>query len=111
MELSLEEIIMYSAVAIGVIIVGLFLYRKEIRFYFKKQEVNGTIVNWMSANEKGKRYFYPMIEFNAASGDKVTFRADERCEDKPLYAPGTEVVIQYLPTDVEFRKVIYPSQS
>jgi hypothetical protein len=71
---------------------------------------NGKIVNWMSAVVGGKRYFYPMIEFTPEGYERQLFRAEDRCEGEPMYQPGTEVIVKYLPTDPEYRKVIYPSK-
>ncbi len=106
--MSMDELLMYVGIIAAVLIIGLMMYRKEIIFVFRKKEVSGVIVNWMSASEKGKKYFYPMIEFETPEHGKITFRADERCEGAPMYERGTQVVIKYLPTDAEFRKVIYP---
>ncbi len=108
-ELTTQELLIYSGIIVAVIATGFFMYCKEILFLFRKKETQGIIVNWMSATEKGKRYFYPMIEFETAEFGKITFRADERCENNPLYAQGTVVKIFYLPTDSEMRKVVYPS--
>lgn len=105
-----KEMIIYLSVALGVLITGLYLYRKEILFIFKKKEAEGTIVNWMSSTEKGKRYYYPLIEFVTEDRGSFTFRADERCEGSPMFEPGTKVVVKYLPNDPEFRKVVYPQK-
>ena len=106
--MSMDEMIMYIGIVAAVLIIGLMMYRREIIFVFRKKETKGTIVNWMSASEKGVKYFYPMIEFETPEKGKITFRADERCENSPMYERGTTVIIKYLPNDVEFRKVIYP---
>lgn len=110
-ELTTTEILIYTGIVILVILTGLFMYRNEILFALRKKETSGRIVNWMSATEKGKKFFYPMIEFETPEFGKVTFRAEERCENNPMFTPGTEVKIFYLTTDKEQRKVVYPSSS
>jgi len=104
----MEDWMVYVLIAVVAIGTGLWLYRKEITFSYRKKEARGIITNWMSTTEKGKRYFYPMIEFETAENGKITFRADDRCEGKPIYDPGTAVTVRYLPGDVEMRKVVYP---
>ena len=97
----------------GLIVVLLFAiyywYRKDIMFMLRKKSADGIIVNWMAATEGGKRYYYPLIDFIPEGGQKISFRADERCEGQPMYEPGTKVTILYLAADPEFRKVKYPS--
>ena len=105
---GIEDWIVITAITIAVSLLGLFMYKKEILFLFRKKEAQGTIINWMSAVEKGKKYFYPMIEFRTDSNVRIAFRADERCENQPIYKPGTTVIVKYLPGDPEIRKVIYP---
>jgi hypothetical protein len=109
METTLNDILIYIGFAIVIVAGAIFLYRRDIKYFFNKRETVGTIINWMAASEKGKRYFYPMIEFSPDGITQQTFRADERCEGQPLYAPGTKVKIKFLPSDPEYRKVIYPS--
>jgi|JI7StandDraft_1071085.scaffolds.fasta_scaffold139774_2 hypothetical protein len=108
-KLTTTEILIYAGIVILVIATGLFMYRKEILFSLRKKETTGKIVNWMSASEKGKKFFYPMVEFETSEFGKVTFRAEERCENNPMFPPGTDVKIYYLSTDKEQRKVEYPS--
>ena len=108
MDITPQEYLLYIGIVVVVLIVGLFLYRKEIRFLFKRKEAKGMIINWMATNEKGVKYFYPMIKFETPNYGEITFRADDRCVGKPLFDPGTVVVVRYLDTDIEYRKVIYP---
>lgn len=108
MELSPTELLIYISLVAAIIIAGFLMYRKDILFLFRKKKTEGQIINWMASNEKGKKYFYPMIEFQPEGLNRIVFRADERCEGEPLYAPGTKVIIYYLPQDIEFRKVVYP---
>jgi hypothetical protein len=109
MDPMLEKWI-YTGVILFVAGIGLYMYRKEIRFMFRSKTVNGKIVNWMSAVQKGKKVFYPLIEFTPEGGVPIRFRAEEHSEGEPMYAQGTEVQIRYLDTDVEHRKVIYPKR-
>lgn len=111
MEITSQETLIYTGIIVAVIVVGLLMYQKEILFLFRKKETKGVIVNWMSSVEKGKKFYYPMIEFEIPERGKITFRADDRCENKPLYERGTAVIIRYLPSDIEFRKVIYPKEN
>jgi len=111
MDNAAFEKLLYIGVIIAVTAVGLVLYRKEILFYLKGKQAPGKIVNWMSAVVGGKRYFYPMVEFTPPGFETRRFRAEDRCEGEPLYAPGTEVTVKYLESDLEFRKVIYPKKS
>lgn len=104
-----QEVLLYIAAAIIVLVLGLVRFRYDIMFLFSKKETQGTITNWMAATQEGKRYFYPMIEFYTEDNSKISFRAEERSEGKPMYQPGTKVTIQYLSKKTDFRKVIYPS--
>ncbi len=108
MDDKLFETLLYVFVIVAVAAVGLVLYRKEIAFMMKAKTGKGKIVNWMSAVIGGKRYYFPMIEFVPEGYEPQLFRAEDRCEGKPLYEPGTEVIVKYLPNDPEHRKVIYP---
>jgi hypothetical protein len=109
MDTSVNDILIYVGFALLLIGGAMLLYRKDILFLLKKKETDGIIVNWMSAVEKGVRYYYPMIEFSPDGITRKTFRAEERCENQPMFSPGTKVKILFLPSDPEFRKVIYPS--
>ena len=74
----------------------------------KGRWTEGRIVNWMSATVAGKRYFYPLIEFRTESGVPVTYRAEERSEDKPMFEPGTVVKVKYDPENPKRVKTVYP---
>jgi len=104
------ETFLYITVIVVVATVGAILYRKEILFFMKGKTAKGRIVNWMSAVVGGKRYYYPMIEYTPTGFERQLFRAEDRCEGEPLYSPGTEVIVRYLESDLEFRKVIYPGK-
>ena len=110
MEQSLFETLLYSFIILAVSVTGMILYRKEIMFLLRGKKCKGRIVNWMSAVVGGKRYYYPMIEFTPEGFERQLFRAEDRCEGEPMFQPGTEVVVKYLPSDLEYRKVIYPKR-
>ncbi len=110
MEQSLFETLLYSFIILAVSVTGMILYRKEIMFLLRGKKCQGRIVNWMSAVVGGKRYYYPMIEFTPEGFERQLFRAEDRCEGEPMFQPGTEVVVKYLPSDLEYRKVIYPKR-
>jgi hypothetical protein len=110
MEQSLFETLLYSFIILAVSVTGMILYRKEILFLLRGKKCQGRIVNWMSAVVGGKRYYYPMIEFTPEGFERQLFRAEDRCEGEPMFEPGTEVLVKYLPSDLEYRKVIYPKR-
>lgn len=85
-------------------------FREQIFFPINHKKVQGTIVNWMSMNEKGVRYFYPLIEFTTLKGQQMKFRAEERCEGAPLYDIGTQVEVRYLENKPDFIKIRYPKK-
>jgi len=111
MQDSWFETFLYIAVIVVVAGVGVVMYRKELMFLIKGKKAKGTIVNWMSAEIGGKRYYYPMIEYTPEGFERQLFRAEDRCEGEPLFQPGTEVTVRYLESDLEFRKVIYPQKN
>lgn len=96
---------------VAVVVAGFLVWRfwTEIQMAMKGVQTTGTITNWMSHTEKGKRFFYPMIKFTTAAGVEITYRAEERCEGEPIYAPGTIVTVKYLPNDPKKVKTTYPS--
>jgi hypothetical protein len=108
MDLNLAEWI--PALIIGILLIAVVWWKfaQDLRFRFRGVITEGRIVNWMSATEKGRRYFYPLIEFTTESGKQITYRAEERCENEPLYEPGTPVKVRYLPADPRRVKTIYP---
>lgn len=98
---------LYALVGLS-ILAGVILFRVELMFLFKHEKVEGTIINWLKAKQQGKEFFYPLISFRDHGGEPIEFRAEERCEGRPLFPPGTKVIIKYLPGKPEFRKVKYP---
>ena len=110
MEQALFEKLLYAFIILAVSVTGMILYRKEISFLLRAKKTNGKIVNWMSAVIGGKRFYYPMIEFTPEGFERQLFRAEDRCEGQPMFDPGTEVIVKYLESDLEYRKVIYPKK-
>ncbi len=108
MEFTLEDWLIVILTIVVVLGAVWWKFRGDIKFLYTKAEATGRIVNWMSATEEGKNVFYPLIEFETATGKKVVFKADEKCENNPMYPVGAEVKIKYLPSDPEIRKVVYP---
>lgn len=84
-------------------------FSDELKLRFNGLDAEGTIVNWMSLREKGVLYFHPIIEFSTENGEKISYRAEERCEDEPLYPQGTSVKIKYLKEKPKVVKTIYPN--
>lgn len=72
-------------------------------------ETNGTIVNWMSREEKGQKLYHPIIEFLPEGGTKQQFRAEEHSEGKPQFPIGTKVKLKYVKSDPKRVKVTYPA--
>lgn len=101
----------WLAYVVIVLLVGGLLYWKfslEIAFRLRGKKSPGIITNWMMAREDGKTYFHPLIEFYTEKGESIRFRAEERCEDEPMYPQGTGVMVTYLPDDPKTVKVKYP---
>lgn len=106
------ELPAWASVSIVAAVVFAFVwwkFRDELMFPFKHVKAEGVITNWMSMNERGVRYFYPIIEFTTNTGQVMKFRAEERCEGQPLYEPGTKVIVKYLPSDPKNTKTIFPA--
>jgi hypothetical protein len=95
---------------VAVVLIAFLLWKfwDDFMLRFRATKTTGTITNWMSRSEKGKVYFYPLITFTTEDGASIQFRADESCEDNPLYPRGTEVTVSYLPKKPSVRKVEYP---
>ncbi len=91
-------------------IVVIVLYRLSpiIFFGFRAITTSGRITNWMSMKEKGTTYFYPVISFETLKGEKKSFRADDRCEDRPMYLIGTTVTVKYDKKDTSNVRTEYP---
>jgi hypothetical protein len=95
-----------------VILAGYLIWRfkGDLTFSSKALETDGYITNWFSMREKGKEFFYPLIEYTPEGGSKISFRAEERSEGKPMFPPGTKVRVKYLPKDPRKVKIIYPEK-
>lgn len=103
----MTDVWLYALIGLSVA-AGAYLFRIELLFMIKHEKVEGTIINWLRAKQKGKEYFYPLISYKDQKGESIDFRAEERCEGQPLFPPGTKVVIKYLPEKPDLRKVEYP---
>jgi hypothetical protein len=65
----------------------------------------------MSASEKGKRYYYPVIEYTPTDGETLRVRTEDRCENEPLYTVGTEVTVKYDSANFKTIRVEYPKKT
>lgn len=105
---NVPEFIPYTILIVALTAIGLWMYKDELRFYFQAKKTQGTIVNWMSASQQGKKYFYPVIEYQPENSSKLRLRAEDRCEGGPLYEQGTAVTVKYHPKNPSKIAVIYP---
>lgn len=108
--MNTEELLV-GAACLAIVCALLWFRRDFIFFRWRAVLTQGTITQWLTANENGKALFRPMIEFHTREGKTVTYLADERCEDKPLYPTGTQVQVRYLPGNPKQVKTIYPPQN
>ena len=107
----MPDFIPYSLLALFSIGIGIYLFKDTVRFAFKSKKIVGRIVNWMSATEKGKKYFYPVIEYTPKGGETLRVRTEDRCENEPLYAVGTEVTVKYDTANFKTIRVAYPKKT
>jgi hypothetical protein len=107
----MPDFIPYSLLALFSIGIGVYLFKDTVRFAFKSEKITGRIVNWMSASEKGKKYFYPVIEYTPKGGETLRVRTEDRCENDPLYAVGTEVTVKYDTANFKTIRVEYPKKT
>lgn len=105
---TLEEWIYLLLAIVGVVIALWWNFKDSIELSRKGQTTEGRIINWMMTTKKGKRILHPLIEFHTTSGVKITFKADENCENEPKYPVGTIVTIRYAENNPENRKIKYP---
>jgi hypothetical protein len=98
------------SVGVGIAIIIFVLWRLSplIFFRFRAHKAPGRITNWMSMKEKGKTYFYPIIEFETNDGRSLNYRAEERCENRPMYPVGTEVTVLYDRKNPKNARTNYP---
>ncbi len=107
----MPDFIPYSLLALFSIGIGFYLFKDTVRFALKSKKTPGRIVNWMSATEKGKKYFYPVIEYTPKGGETLRVRTEDRCENEPLYAVGTEVTVKYDTANFKTIRVEYPKKT
>lgn len=107
-SLKMPEWLAYTIAGTVILLFIWWKFSKAILFPFRSKKVEGVITNWMAMTEKGSRYFYPLIEFTTLKGEVIKMRAEERCEGKPLYEPGTKVVVAYDENEPKFVKIKYP---
>jgi len=108
MDLTWHE---WLVAGIALVVLGSYLlwrFRDELTFSRRAKETDGVISNWFKMREKGKDFFYPLIDFTPEGGQRTSFRAEERSEGQPMYPPGTGVRVKYLPGNPKQVKVIYP---
>ncbi len=107
----MPEFIPYTLLALFSIGIGIYLFKDTVRFAFKSEKTEGRIVNWMSANEKGKKYFYPVIEYTPKGGETLRVRTEDRCNNEPMYVVGTAVSVKYDPSNFKTIRVEYPKKT
>ncbi len=108
---SIPDYVPYTLLALFSIGIGIYLFKDTVRFALKSQKTNGRIVNWMSASEKGKKYFYPVIEYTPTGGETIRTRTEDRCENEPMYSVGSAVTVKYDPSNFKTIRVEYPKKT
>jgi len=108
---NIPNIIPYTFLVLLSIGIGVYIFKDTVRFALKSQKTSGRIVNWMSATEKGKKYFYPVIEYTPAGGETIRIRTTDRCEKEPLYSVGSGVIVKYDPSNFKTIRVEYPKKT
>ena len=108
---SIPDFIPYTFLVLLSIGIGVYIFKDTVRFALKSQKTSGRIVNWMSATEKGKKYFYPVIEYTPTGGEAIRVRTTDRCEKEPLYSVGSGVIVKYDPSNFKTIRVEYPKKT
>jgi hypothetical protein len=108
MNINLPDWVPLLVILVLIAIIIWWKFLEDIRFLMKGEYAEGTIVNWMSATEKGTKFFYPIIEFSTPGGTTISYRAEERSEGGPMFERGTKVRVKYLPSNPKRVKTIYP---
>ena len=108
---NIPDYIPYTFLALLSIGIGFYLFKDTVRFALKSQRAPGRIVNWMSATEKGKKFFYPVIEYTPLGGETMRIRTEDRCEIEPLYPVGSSVTVKYDPSNFKTIRVEYPKKT
>lgn len=106
--------VVYSLSGVLILAFVVLLYwRLAPMFSFKRRanQANGTITNWLSMHLKGELFFYPLIDFQDDKGQKHQFRAEERCQDRPMYPVGTVVKVFYNPKNPKETRTEYPHKT
>ena len=102
---NIPDYVPYTFLALLSIGIGVYLFKDTVRFVFKSQMTTGRIVNWMSATEQGKKYFYPVIEYTPDGSEAIRVRTEDRCEKEPIYAVGSTVTVKYDPANFKTIRV------
>jgi hypothetical protein len=108
MSENVQEILVIAGSVLVIVVFIWWKFRDSILLKFRPVKTTGIITNWMSATEKGVRVFYPLIEFHDEKGVRHNYRADERCENEPMYPQGTSVEVHYLAKNPKMVRTIYP---
>lgn len=108
---NIPDYIPYTLLALFSIGIGIYLFKDTVRFAFKSEKATGRIVNWMSATEKGKKYFYPVIEYTPKGGETIRVRTEDRCENEPMYSVGSAVTVKYDTSNFKTIRVEYPKKT
>lgn len=111
MSENIPDYVPYTLLAFLSVGIGIYLFKDTVRFAFRSEKTAGRIVNWMSATEKGKKFFYPVIEFTPKSGETLRVRTEDRCENEPLYSLGSVVNVKYDPSNFKTIRVEYPKKT
>lgn len=108
---SIPDFIPYTFLVLLSIGIGVYIFKDTVRFALKSQKTSGRIVNWMSATEQGKKYFYPVIEYTPQGSETIRVRTEDRCEKEPVYAVGSAVTVKYDPSNFKTIRVEYPKKT
>ena len=108
---NIPDYVPYTLLILFSIGLGVYLFKDTVRFGFKAKQTNGRIVNWMSATEKGKKYFYPVIEFQPEGAETQRVRLEDRCEGEPMYSVGTILSVKYDSNNFKNIRVTYPKKT
>jgi hypothetical protein len=108
---NIPDYIPYTLLALFSFGIGVYLFKDTVGFVFKSEKTTGRIVNWMSATVKGKKYFYPVIEYTPKGGETIRVRTEDRCENEPMYSVGSAVTVKYDPSNFKTIRVEYPKKT
>ncbi|MCH2198149.1 MAG: DUF3592 domain-containing protein [Flavobacteriales bacterium] len=108
-----EEVKWTLSILCIVAVVAILVWRLGPVIFFDRRakKVRGVIVNWMSAKQKGKTIYKPIIKYIDHEGTEITHASDDRCEGQPEYPVGTEVEVKYDPKDPKAVRIVYPEKS